>query len=98
MSLENIEADIPLHEAVKKVTADLKKATTLLSRREARYLTDTYYQVQEFRKAAGGRIKQSKDSGEPNAFLNHVFSQFETVEGQIKNALGRFAKEYTVGR
>lgn len=88
--------DINWHE-IANLTSDLRRAADLLGQREARYLVDTYYQIQDFRIAAAHRRRKAKEDAEPNALLGYVFSSMQTVEKAIASSLGRFARRYTVG-
>ena len=90
----SVGIDEPI-EMLAKVTRDLRNASRLLTRDEARYLVDLYYQVQGFRIRAGGQVFHQPT--EPNAFLEWVNQSMGAVERNIKNALGTFAKEYRVG-
>lgn len=44
-------------ELISKLTKDLKTASKILTDLEARYLVDTYYQIQDFRIALSGQIR-----------------------------------------
>jgi hypothetical protein len=57
---------------------------------------DTYYSIQGFRIRAGGQVFHQP--AEPNVFLTWVNEAMETVERNIRCALGAFAKEYRVGK
>jgi len=54
---------------------------------EARYLVDTYFTIQEYRKAAASRIRELTESQEPHRALAWVHDQNETLEKQIRRAL-----------
>lgn len=82
---------------VSKLTRDQKKAAATLGRSEARYLVDTYYQMQHDRITAGNRIRAASESDEPHTTLSYMGAQFETLEGQIKGALGKYAEAQAQG-
>lgn len=84
-------------EALTKLTKDLKDASKLLSRKEARYLVDIYYAIQDFRMQAASQIR-SADEEEPNRVTGWVFESTKKIEENIKRALGTFAAEYRVGQ
>lgn len=66
---------------------DLKAAAATLGPQEARYLVDTYYQVQEFRKATGNQNRALSESAEPHDTITFFANQFTMIEKQIKGAL-----------
>lgn len=84
-------------EALHRLDRDLKAASRLMKRQEARYLCDLFYQVQEFRKASANQQRQIGEV-EPHAVLAWVFANTNTLEKNINSALGEFAREYAVGR
>lgn len=84
-------------EALQKLSKDLKDASKLLSRKEARYLVDIYYAIQDFRMQAASQIR-SADEGEPNNVTEWVFSSTKKIEENVRKALGVFAAEYRVGQ
>ena len=85
-------------ELIRKMTRDLMRAADLLDRNEARYLVDVYYQIQDFRMQAASQARTSGDGGEPNAVVQWLFETLQIAEKNIQNALGRFARQYTVGQ
>jgi hypothetical protein len=80
-----------------KLNSDLRDASRLLGRREARYLVDMYYAIQDFRIQAAAQIRSS-ESEEPDRVLEWVFNSTKRLENNIKNSLGMFAREYNVGQ
>jgi transposase len=85
-------------EPIRRLTLDLLEAAERLTPAEVRYLVDTYYQVQEARKAAGNRLKAAERAGEPTLLLDHFHENLRTVEGQIKRAMLAWAPQYRPGR
>ncbi len=96
MSTETLP-ETEMFEELDKLNSDLRDASRLLGRREARYLVDMYYAIQDFRIQAGGQIRSS-ESEEPNRVLEWVFKSTNRLENNIKNSLGAFANEYKVGQ
>ena len=92
-----METMAPL-EAVTKLSKDLKQASILLTRNEARYLTDAYYAMQEDRKRSGNQVRALDGSGEPHATLSWFFDQSSTLEAQIRGALNAWAENQREGR
>jgi hypothetical protein len=65
----------------------------------ARTLVDSYYQIQEVRKAVSNQVTASTkgvDEG-PTAAIAHVAAQTARVETQIKTLLGRWAESHPAG-
>ncbi len=88
----------PLALPIKKLNKDLKAATKTLTRLEARYLVDTYYQIQEFRKATANQIRSMKDTEEPTKLIEWLLNNLIMLERQIKSALDNYTKEHEVGK
>lgn len=86
------------YESLEKLNRDLRESSRLLGRREARYLVDYYYAVQDFRIQAQGQVRASGEDNEPNRVLGWVFESMRRLENNIKSALGQFASEYRVGQ
>jgi hypothetical protein len=82
-----------------KLTQDIKAAAKTLTVREARYLTDLYYQFQDNRIRAAGQIRSmvTDEVVEPHETLDWVMSQSEKLEISIRSVLGEFAKNRIVG-
>lgn len=85
-------------EAVTKLSRDLKQASILLTRSEARYLTDSYYAMQEDRKRSGNQVRALDVSGEPHGTLSWFFDQSSSLEAQIKGALEVWASNQREGK
>ena len=79
-------------EPIQRLTKDIKQATTTLSDKEARFLVDTYYAIQDFRIQAKGQVRAMKETGEPHAINVWLGNQMETLEGEVKKALQVFAE------
>lgn len=87
-----------------KLKTDLRKAAVTLSTREARYLVDAYYSIQDFRKATGNQARALSTSGEPHDVITWFLEQNQRLEEEVKRALtiwtsgkplGRWAKSIT---
>lgn len=79
-----------------KLSADIKKAASLIGRRQARYLVDMYYQMQDARIRADAQVRSG--TGEPNLLLDWNAKNFRRMENRYKSALNVFSNEYRVGR
>lgn len=82
-------------EMLRKLDKDLRAASRLLGRKESRWLVDTYYAIQEFRKASANQVRSGE--GEPNRMLSWVYDNMRRSEDNVKRALGEFAGAYRVG-
>ena len=83
---------------LERISRDIRRAAVELTDTEARYLVDTYYQVQEFRIASAAQSRSLTDAGEPAAFVTWTQVTLEYVESQIKHALDRYTDNHIVGR
>ena len=77
--------------------ADLRKAATLLGRSEIRHLVTSYYQVQEFRTAAGNMVHSQRKDGRPYGLVQWLANEQRSIEDSIKAALGAYAKNDQTG-
>lgn len=78
--------------------ADFTKAARLLTRDEVRYLVDSYYQIQEYRKRAGNQVREMVKAGEYNAVIEWIFKNMKDLEYKIKKALEAYTDEDPMGR
>lgn len=97
-----IEPETPAHptpEAVMKLSRDMRNAAKLLGVREARYLVDTYYALQDFRIASSNQQKAlaKGDPAEPAEAIRWLNLQMETLEGQIKSMLDKWSSAQPMG-
>ncbi len=87
-------------EPIQKLNKDLKNATVTLSKDEARFLVDSYYQMQEKRKRADNQIRSMDKNGEsePHEVLSWLAANNRSLENQIKSALGAYAMSKELGK
>lgn len=87
-------------EALNKLKRDIKNAGTTLSKEEARYLVDLYYQMQEYRKASDNQVRQlqKEDNKEPHETLAFFANNFRTLERNIKSVLQVYAESKPIGK
>jgi hypothetical protein len=85
-------------DAVVRLNKDLKAAVRLLTPHEARFLVDSYYAIQEYRKASGNQKLALDKSGEPHLILNWLFDQQSTLEKQIGKTLDIWTDTQPVGQ
>jgi hypothetical protein len=88
-------------EGVTKLTKDIKKSLVNISKEEARYLVDTYYQIQSFRIATAGQVRsieQGVDEASTHGALTWYLDNLETMENELKKALDTFTDSSWIGR
>ena len=87
-------------ETLNKLKRDIKNAGTTLSKEEARYLVDLYYQMQEYRKASDNQVRQlqKEDNKEPHETLAFFANNFRTLERNIKSVLQVYAESKPIGQ
>ena len=69
----------------------------MLGQREARWLVDQYYQIQDFRIQSANQVRQSGEE-EPNRVLSWMAESMRRLESDIQKALGEFSDQYTIGQ
>ena len=82
---------------IQYLTRDLRASAAQLGARQARYLVDLYYQSQDVRIRARHQERTGAEAEEPCALVSWAADQWEGIEGQIKGALGVYAKASPVG-
>ncbi|HEY5871269.1 MAG TPA: hypothetical protein VI542_37815 [Candidatus Tectomicrobia bacterium] len=86
------------YEPVRRLTADMRTAAETMSDAEVRYLIDTYYALQETRKAGANRLRASTADQEPNSLTAFLAGQVETLEGVCNGVLQTIARRTRTGR
>lgn len=86
------------YEPIKRLTRDLKQAAQTLQPNEARYLVDSYYTIQEYRKATANQVRALGESAEPHSVIAWLQDQTESLENQIKRALDAWTDANPVGQ
>lgn len=92
-----MSTNTPALEPLKRLTRDLANASKTLSVREARYLVDAYYMIQENRIAAWHQVRGLDEGAEPHSVIDWLAEQNESLEGQIKRALDKWSDGDPVG-
>jgi len=82
---------------VARLKRDVAAVASGMSGHEARFLVDAYYQMQEDRLRAQGRLRALSEA-EPNAVLSWLEDQSSVLESQIKRALDKYTDGHPVGR
>jgi hypothetical protein len=75
---------------------DVALASRVLTPDEARWLVDTYYQVQDYRIQASAQVRSSEGE-EPNLFLRYVLDDLKRLEARIQSALDKYTDSLPVG-
>jgi hypothetical protein len=88
----------PIDDELRKLPKDLAKAAATLGPTEVRYLVDSYYQLQDFRKASANQTRALSESEEPHDTVMFFQGQFGTVEDQIKKALDNYSLADPMGQ
>ena len=83
---------------VRRLTRDIRQASATLGVEEARFLVDAYYQMQDSRIRAKHQERTLGEDLEPNSVLSWLGEQNETLEVQVKGALGRYAAGSSQGQ
>lgn len=83
---------------IDRLSKDIKQAAKTLSFREARYLVDLYYQMQDNRKRAGSQIGAMTKDAEPHATLDWFSTQSTTLESRTKAILDSYSEGFEIGR
>jgi len=99
-----ISTAIPAFDAIERPTKDALKSAASLGGRQMRYLVDTFYQMQELRKASNnqiGSMVRAAEAGkdmEPHETLDWLGVQLNTMERQLSRAFEQFALAHMPGR
>jgi hypothetical protein len=88
----------PALEAIQKLKRDVRNAAKSLGVREARYLVDTYYVLQDYRIAASNQGRASVEGAEPMEVIAWLLTQMETLENQIRSVLDVWGKAQPMGQ
>lgn len=76
---------------------DIEEARNL-GEGEARFLVDTYYEIQTMRIRSGNRLRALREDGKPVALMEHFLELFQKQENIVKRILHRWAKSQPLGQ
>lgn len=82
---------------VLRLQKDIASAADTLTPREARYIVDLYYQVQEYRIALSAQIR-AVGTAEPHAMLDFMTAQVQTLERQCQRALDLWTRDHPLSK
>jgi hypothetical protein len=85
-------------EAVTSLSRDLKKASSTLSSNEARFLVNSFYNMQNNRIRSMNQIRTLAENNEPHATLAWFADNATVLENSIENALDAYSKASVLGR
>jgi hypothetical protein len=83
--------------SVQRLTRDLRNASRTLSKLEARFMVDAYYQMQKDRIRAAHQTRTLAKSDEPHDVLAWFAEQREVLEDQVRRALDAYSAGQLVG-
>jgi hypothetical protein len=86
-----------LKPVVVRLDRELAVAAQSMGAKEARFLVDAYYTVQNSRKRYGNQIRALKKAEEPHILLDFVYTQARINEAQIRRALDNFTRGHIMG-
>jgi hypothetical protein len=89
-----------MENIIEKMNKDIKEGLKVLDSNSARYLVDTYYQIQEYRKATYNQVRKltKEEELEPDSTLEYFAHNFELLENEIKKALKIYVEQQPIGR
>jgi len=90
--------ELDMGESLFRLGKDLKKAARGMTRRDARWLVDFYYTIQDERIRSAAQLRTSAETQEPHQLIEWVFGSMNRFEASIKTALGEYARGYSVGQ
>ena len=97
LNIASVENELSTENGLSQSRSDMRKSTELMGREEIRYLVDSYYQVQEFRKASSNmRLALQKDE-QPANFVSWVSDSQMRVEKDIKIMLKYWVQDNPTG-
>jgi hypothetical protein len=94
MSLEEPQVS---KDALRRISRDMRNAAKKLGVREARYLVDSYYELQGFRVASGNQFKALSKGEEPSEAINWLNVQFEAIEARLRSMLDSWSSAQPMG-
>jgi hypothetical protein len=83
--------------SVQRLTRDLRNASRTLSKLEARFMVDAYYQMQKDRIRAAHQTRTLAKNDEPHDVLAWFAEQREVLEDQVRRALDAYSAGQLVG-
>ena len=82
---------------VARLKRDIKKTAENLSTKEASYLVDCYYQMQEDRMRDNANVREMVAAQTPHSVVSWLADQHTTLEKQLAGALDAYSASHPVG-
>ena len=82
---------------LERLTKDMREAGVTLSKREARFLVDDFYVMQENRKRADNQRDAFEGTDEPHAILDWFYRESRALEDQVHAALDVYSGNDPIG-
>lgn len=98
MNVTELPNPIDLIPVISRLNKDTKLAAQRLTPREARYLCDLYYQMQDQRIRAAHQDRAMSDESEPSSVFAWLRGQSETLESRVQTLLDAYSKGHRIGR
>lgn len=88
-----------MENIIEKLQKDVKLAAKNLTKEEARFLVDFYYQMQDYRISAKNQCRSLDEESpeEPHETIAYFAENFGLLENQIKSCLNEYAKGKEIG-
>ena len=83
-------------EPMERLSQDLRIVAARLSAKEARYMVDYYYQIQEGRKRASNQAMSMTD--EPHLLVDWLKGNTQRLENSLRRTMQAYAEGHTVGQ
>ena len=87
-----------VNKAKVKLDKDLLKASSTMTDHQARFLVDTYYQMQNARIRSSAQVRGLEEEAEPSEVMTWVDEINLSLEENIKKALGKYALGHPIGK
>lgn len=85
------------YEPLLKMRQDIAKSSATLGHKQAKFLVDSYYRMQEGRIASELRLKSLLKTGEPHLTMEYARDQQEMLEAQLAKALKYYVNSQPMG-
>ena len=85
-------------EGLTQSTKDIRKAASLVGESEIMYLVNSYYQIQEFRKASANMVTALTKDQKPCEITNWIALSQHRIEDHIKLALDVYTEKDDTGQ
>lgn len=98
-----MEAPTNVLDTLRVLVREDMRSAERLEDREARYLVDLYYSLQDYRIQAAGQVRSAAqaapepEEGEPMTLLEVVFATIRNLEDEVAWALGKYADSKPAG-